>query len=56
MDFQIVDKIKVPQLPEGEYVVSFRWDCEQTPQVWSQCADVVITSQEHSQKFANTIV
>lgn len=44
MDFQIVDKIKVPQLPEGEYVVSFRWDCEQTPQIWSQCSNVKITS------------
>ena len=21
-------------------MLSFRWDCEQTPQVWANCADV----------------
>ena len=26
----------------GEYVLSWRWDCEQTPQVWNSCADVTI--------------
>ena len=24
------------------YVVSFRWDCEQTKQIWSSCGDVTI--------------
>merc|ERR1711934_802071 len=35
---------KIPEnLPSGKYVLSFRWDCEQTPQIWAQCADVTIT-------------
>lgn len=42
-DFGIVDKLEVPaDLPEGDYVLSFRWDVEQTPQVWTSCADVTI--------------
>lgn len=41
-DFGIVDQVKVPDIPEGKYVLSFRWDVEQTPQVWNQCADIVI--------------
>lgn len=41
-DFGIVDQVKVPDLPEGKYVLSFRWDVEQTPQVWNQCADITI--------------
>lgn len=43
-DFGVVDKVRVPELPEGEYVLSFRWDSEQTLQVWSSCADVTIKS------------
>ena len=29
-------------LRSKEYVLSWRWDCEQTPQVWNSCADVTI--------------
>jgi len=43
----IIDIIKVPaQLPPGDYVVSFRYDCEQTSQVWNQCGSVRIVNQE----------
>jgi len=43
LDFGIVDKLRIPaDLPEGEYVLGFRWDCEQSPQVWSSCSDVTI--------------
>jgi hypothetical protein len=45
MDFQIVDLVKVPDLPAGDYALSFRWDCEQTPQIWAQCANIEIVSQ-----------
>merc|ERR1712217_179076 len=34
----IVDKVHVPRVPPGDYVLSFRWDCEQTSQVWQNCA------------------
>eukprot|EP00966_Prymnesium_polylepis_P326944 7382820-Prymnesium_polylepis.2 len=30
--FGIVDKVRVPEsLAPGDYVLSFRWDCEQVP-------------------------
>ena len=39
----IVDELDLPaDLPPGDYVLGWRWDCEQTPQVWSSCADVYI--------------
>jgi len=41
----IVDLVKVPQLPAGEYVLGFRWDCETSSQVWSSCADISIASR-----------
>lgn len=42
-DFGIVDKVKLPaDLPEGDYVVGFRWESEQTPQIWQSCSDVTI--------------
>jgi len=44
-DFGIVDKVKVPDVPPGDYVISFRWDSEQTPQVWNSCADVKIVAK-----------
>ena len=39
-NFNIVDTLKVPDVP-GEYVLSFRWDCEQTPQIWAGCSDII---------------
>jgi len=48
--FNIVDKVKVPaDLEPGKYVLSFRWDCEQTPQVWNTCADIMITANTELQ-------
>ena len=42
-DFQMVDKLQIPKdLEAGGYVLSWRWDCEETPQVWNSCADVTI--------------
>jgi hypothetical protein len=29
----------------GAYVLSWRWDAEQTEQVWAQCGDVEIVSE-----------
>merc|ERR1740121_1007792 len=40
----IVDLVKVPQLPAGEYVVGFRWDCETSSQIWQSCADISIVA------------
>jgi hypothetical protein len=45
--FHIVDKVHVPEeLPAGEYVLSWRWDVEQSPQVWANCADITIVDPE----------
>ena len=44
-NFNIMDQVRVPKdLTPGEYVLSFRWDCEQTPQVWTQCSDITVTA------------
>lgn len=41
-EYNTIDTIKVPNLPAGDYTLSFRWDAEQTKQVWQQCSDVRI--------------
>lgn len=46
-NFNIIDEVQVPKSLElGEYVLSFRWDCEQTPQIWTQCSDLVVTDHD----------
>jgi hypothetical protein len=41
-----VDMVKVPaDLPVGDYVLSWRHDSEQTPQIWAACADITVTSK-----------
>ena len=43
--FSIVDLILVPEdLEEGDYLLSWRWDCEQSSQVWQNCADIRIVN------------
>ena len=43
-NFSIVETVDVPaDLPTGDYVLSWRWDAEATPQVWLNCADITIT-------------
>lgn len=42
--FSIGDYLQVPEnLETGDYVLSFRWDCEQTSQVWNTCSSIKIT-------------
>jgi len=37
----VVDRVVVPAtLAAGAYVLQWRWDCEATAQVWTNCADV----------------
>lgn len=44
-EFNILDKVEVPKgLTPGDYVLSWRWDCDQTAQVWAACSDVTITT------------
>lgn len=42
--FSVVDQVMVPAgLEPGEYLLSWRWDCEQSDQVFQNCADIIIT-------------
>lgn len=41
--YAVQDYIFVPEnIVPGDYVLGWRWDCEQTTQVWSSCADITI--------------
>ena len=41
MPYSIVDQVVVPAaLEPGDYLLSWRWDCEHTHQIWQNCADV----------------
>eukprot|EP00928_Gymnodinium_smaydae_P052133 TRINITY_DN3589_c0_g1_i2.p1 TRINITY_DN3589_c0_g1~~TRINITY_DN3589_c0_g1_i2.p1 ORF type:complete len:500 (-),score=57.32 TRINITY_DN3589_c0_g1_i2:1029-2423(-) len=44
MPYGVVDLVRVPKIPPGDYILSFRWDCEQLPQVWGNCADVRVVA------------
>lgn len=37
----IVDEVQVPNVV-GDFVLRWRWDTEQVPQIWTHCADVTI--------------
>merc|ERR1712126_392828 len=40
----VIDKIKIPSsLEHGDYVLSLRWDCKCSPQVWAFCSNIRIT-------------
>lgn len=42
-NYSVVDEVVVPKdIAPGLYVLSWRWDAEQTKQVWAQCSDVLI--------------
>lgn len=44
-EVEIVDKIHIPaSLKPGKYVLGWRWDCEESTQVWGSCSDVTIVS------------
>jgi len=37
------DLVEVPEtLEPGDYVLSFRWDCLESPQIWNACANIEI--------------
>jgi hypothetical protein len=45
--WSIMDKVLIPaDLDEGEYLLSWRWDCEESTQVWQNCADIRLTHDE----------
>lgn len=45
-NLEIVDAVRVPShLPAGEYVVGWRYDCEESAQIWLNCADITIQAK-----------
>lgn len=40
----IVDTLVVPQVPDGDYVLSLRYDCEKSAQIWTNCADISVAA------------
>lgn len=41
----VEDKVHLPAaLEPGDYVLSYRFDCEQTAQVWNMCGDIKVTA------------
>lgn len=41
----ILDKVIIPSgLAPGNYVLGWRWDCEESSQVWSSCADIQVVA------------
>ena len=40
---EILDSLAIPGGLEGEFVLGWRWDCEQSNQIWQSCSDVTLT-------------
>eukprot|EP00440_Ansanella_granifera_P013718 gb/GFBE01014907.1/.p1 GENE.gb/GFBE01014907.1/~~gb/GFBE01014907.1/.p1 ORF type:complete len:286 (+),score=36.82 gb/GFBE01014907.1/:1-858(+) len=46
-NWSIVDEYWLPRdLQAGRYVLSWRWDCEGTEQVWANCADLYVSAHD----------
>lgn len=44
-EWSIMDKVIIPSsMGPGNYLLSWRWDCEESTQVWQNCADVVLAN------------
>lgn len=44
-NMEIVDKVQIPaDLPEGDWVLGWRLDCEESNQIWQSCSDVRIAA------------
>jgi len=42
-NLEVVDNVRIPKdLKAGHYVLQWRWDCEETDQIWTSCSDVMV--------------
>eukprot|EP00656_Telonema_subtile_P001283 TRINITY_DN10590_c0_g4_i1.p1 TRINITY_DN10590_c0_g4~~TRINITY_DN10590_c0_g4_i1.p1 ORF type:complete len:434 (+),score=70.86 TRINITY_DN10590_c0_g4_i1:45-1346(+) len=42
-NLEVVDSVQLPAgLAPGKYVLQWRWDCEESDQIWASCSDVEI--------------
>merc|ERR1712039_511791 len=45
------DYVQIPEdIEPGSYILSFRWDSQATPQVWSNCANIEVLTKELRKK------
>eukprot|EP00040_Diaphanoeca_grandis_P025237 m.139565 g.139565 ORF g.139565 m.139565 type:complete len:437 (-) comp30067_c0_seq1:381-1691(-) len=43
-NLEMVDAVLIPaDVKPGNYVLQWRWDCEETDQIWASCGDITIT-------------
>jgi len=48
-NLQIVDQLRLPSnLPEGDYVLGWRWDCEESNQIWTSCSDIKVLAAKEN--------
>jgi hypothetical protein len=48
-DYSVVERVVVPEsIASGEYLLSWRWDCELSRQVWLNCADITVAAAEEA--------
>lgn len=46
-NLEMVDNVRIPVgLKPGRYVLQFRWDCEETDQIWASCSDVEVVAAD----------
>ena len=44
-NLEIVDNVRIPVgLEPGEYVLGWRWDCEESTQIWNSCSDITLVA------------
>lgn len=55
-NLEIVDHVALPwMLPEGDYVLGWRWDCEESNQVWNACSDVTIKAYTNKTNMTSVL-
>lgn len=44
-NLEVVDTVLIPKSTKpGKYVLQWRWDCEESDQIWASCSDVTIAA------------
>ena len=47
-NLEVVDTVQIPaDAKPGKWVIQWRWDCEESDQIWASCGDITITGSTH---------
>jgi len=52
--WSIGDELRVPEA-HGDFVLQWRWDTEESVQVWTSCADIRIVKNKSSSVFTSSM-